>query len=322
MPCLRLASIVFAGSLLSACSLYLAPPLRAGSPEQLASGVASLRPGPEDGLLIGAGDIARCSQSANAAATGALIRTVLKSFPDARVFTAGDNAYEDGSQSQFAQCYEPTWGSFNDRTAPAPGNHDYHTANAAAYFQYFDYYRTDPEAGRRGYYSFDIKGWHVVSLNSNVPMNAASPQVSWLAKDLQKTTKRCILAVWHHPLFSSGLHGSEDYDPGRRTGVLWETLSRYGADVIVNGHDHNYERFARQDQNAVASAAGIRQFVVGTGGAKLRALNPPKPNSEVRDNEHYGVLALTLHPGSYEWTFLGADGVAYDRSDAAVPCHE
>lgn|SRR5215210_243330 len=280
-----------------------------------------MQPGPQDALLVGAGDIARCDRRGNARATGDLIRALLGTFPEVRVFTAGDNAYQDGTAIQFASCYEPAWGSFNDRTMPAPGNHDYHSRGARPYFDYFDHYRKDPPAKSRGFYSFDLRDWHVVSLNSDVAMDAASPQVAWLEADLRSTKKKCILAVWHHPLFSSGWHGTQSGDPGRLTGVLWKTLERHRADVIINGHDHDYERFAPQDHSGKASGEGIREFVVGTGGAELRKLKTHKANSEHRDDGRLGVLLMTLRPDSYAWAFLGTDGDVHDRSDTPVPCH-
>jgi acid phosphatase type 7 len=283
-----------------------------------------VNPGDGDALFLGAGDIARCSEIENAMATGNLIRALIGTYSGAKVFTAGDNAYNSGTVAQFRDCYEPAWGSFNDRTAPAPGNHDYRTADALPYFDYFDHYRSDPAAKARGYYSFDLKDWHIVSLNSNVPMNGGSPQVAWLDNDLRTTTKRCTLAVWHHPLFSNGdEHGGQSGDPGRRTGDLWKTLENHHADVIVNGHDHDYERFAPQDHSGTPSPGGIRQFVVGTGGADLRAfLSPPAwPNSEHQELRH-GVLVLTLGPNSYKWAFLGTDGKALDHSSGAVECHD
>jgi acid phosphatase type 7 len=310
-----------AATLLSACTGGGPSPRTVGLAADLVTDDA-VNPGPDDALFLGAGDIARCSQLQNAIATGDLIRALIGKHPDAKVFTAGDNAYEDGTTTEFASCYEPAWGSFNDRTAPAPGNHDYHTPGAIPYFDYFELYRVDPVAKSRGYYSFDLKGWHIVSLNSNVPMDAGSSQVAWLDNDLASTQKRCILAFWHHPLFSSGRHGSQPNDPGRLTGDLWRTLEKYEADVIVNGHDHDYERFAPQDHTGAASASGIREFVVGTGGAELRRFSTVQPNSDHRDDRRHGILVLTLGPNHYTWAFLGTDGKAYDRSTGVLECHD
>lgn len=316
----RLPFVLAALVLLSACTAsdlpLVAPEARIEIPEDWA------QPGPDDALFVGAGDIARCGEHANAHATGDLIRALLGVYPETWVFTAGDNAYENGTASNFADCYEPAWGSFNDRTRPSPGNHDYHSSGAGPYFDYFDHYRKDPAAKSRGFYSFDLRGWHVVSLNSNVSMKAGLPQVAWLEADLRSTNKRCILAFWHHPLFSSGWHGGQSGDPGRLTGPLWEVLARHKADVIVNGHDHHYERFAPQDHTGKASPDGIREIVIGTGGAELRKLKAARTNSEYRDDRHHGVLVLTLRPDSYAWAFLGIDGSIHDRSATPVPCHE
>ena len=284
----------------------------------------AVNPGEGDVLFLGAGDIARCSQIGNAMATGDLIRALLGKYSQAKVFTAGDNAYESGTASQFRDCYDPAWGSFNDRTAPSPGNHEYRTAGARPYFDYFDYYRLDPAAKARGYYSFDWNEWHIVSLNSNIPMDASSPQVVWLDGDLRNARKRCILAFWHHPLFSNGdQHGANPGDLGRHTQELWRKLEHYRADVIVNGHDHDYERFAPQDHGGTPSPGGIRQFVAGTGGAEIRGfLSPPvAANSEHQELRH-GVLVLTLGKSSYKWAFLGTGGKAYDRSSGVTGCHK
>lgn len=279
-----------------------------------------VNPGEGDALFLGAGDIARCSQIENAKATGNLIRALLGKYPAAKVFTTGDNAYRSGTTKEFNDCYEPAWGSFNDQTMPSPGNHDYLTSGAKPYFRYFDYYKHDPAAATRGYYSFDLKDWHIVSLNSNIPMEAGSSQVKWLDEDLKANKKQCILAFWHHPLFSNGdEHGAEAHDPGRFTVDLWKTLERYDADVILNGHDHDYERFAPQDHRGVPSPDGIRQFVVGTGGAEVRGFLSLRP-SEHQELRH-GILVLTLGPTSYQWAFLGTDGKAYDRSSGPIGCH-
>lgn len=315
-------SLVLTATLLSACAGGRPPLTPADAKSRIETTVESFRPGAEDALFVGAGDIARCRERANADATGNLIRALLSEVPDAKVFTTGDNTYEDGRTTEFERCYEPAWGSFNDRTMPTPGNHDYHSTGAAPYFEYFDFYRMDPAAKQRTYYSFDFKDWHIVSLNSNIAMDPASAQVRWLDQDLRDTKKRCVLAFWHHPLFSSGNHGRQNNDPGRRTGALWQTLQKHGADVIVNGHDHIYERFDPQDHLAKPTPDGIREFIVGTGGAELRPLHTPKPNSKHRDNQHYGVLVLTLSPSSYNWALFATDGNVYDRSAAPVECHD
>ena len=256
--------------------------------------------GEGDALVIAAGDIARCGEQLEAArSTAALVQL----FPTATVIAPGDTAYPDGARQDFERCYDPTWGAFKSRTRPAPGNHEYQTPGAAGYFEYF---AVPP------FYSFDLGSWHVVSLNSMRDMGEESEQVAWLRRDLESSDKPCILAFWHHPRFSSGFHGRQRSDPGRQTGVLWRVLAEHHAALIVNGHDHHYERFARID--------GIREIVAGTGGGELRPVPFPRRRSEVGDTRHYGVVVLTLHPASYEWHFLGIDGAVHDASSAPVPC--
>lgn len=251
--------------------------------------------------MVAAGDIARCGrQLANARATASIVQQ----FPSATALTIGDNAYEAGRPEEFANCYDPTWGAFKARTHPSPGNHEYYSSKTA--IGYFGYFHV-PE-----YYSFEIGGWHLVSLDSMIDMTAGSPQVAWLEKDLNANRKPCILAYWHHPRFSSGVHGVQRHDPGRETAVLWHVLATHHAALIVNGHDHDYERFAPRD--------GIREIVVGTGGGDLRPFIRRLHGSEARDDHHYGVLLLTLHPMSYDWSFIGTDGVIHDQSISAVPC--
>jgi acid phosphatase type 7 len=253
-----------------------------------------------DALIVAAGDIAAGGEQLEAArSTAALV----KLFPSATVIVPGDTAYPDGAREDFQRYYEPTWGAFKSRTRPAPGNHEHHTPGAAGYFEYF---------GVPPFYSFDLGGWHVVSLDSMLDMGEQSEQVAWLCRDLEASDKPCILAFWHHPRFSSGFHGRERRDPGRRTGVLWRVLAEHHAALIVNGHDHHYERFARID--------GIRQILVGTGGAQLRPAIYPRRHSEVGEARHYGVLVLNLHPTSYQWHFLGIDGKVHDASSAPEPC--
>jgi calcineurin-like phosphoesterase family protein len=259
-------------------------------------------------VLVGAGDIATCGSSDDDA-TAALLDGIAGT-----VFTAGDNAYGDGTPTEFARCYDPTWGRHKARTRPSPGNHDYESGRADGYYGYFGA-RAGP-AGR-GYYSYDLGAWHVVSLNSNIDMSAGSPQEQWLRADLAATKKRCVVAYWHHPRFSS----SDDHGSEPETQPLWQALYDHGAEVVISGHDHTYERFAPQTpEGAADSQRGIRQFVVGTGGKSHYGFGAPLPNSEVRDNTSYGVLKLTLDPGSYAWTFVPAAGGSFTDSGRGT-CH-
>lgn len=258
------------------------------------SPTAPTSPGMEAAVLIGAGDIADCGPGARQ--TAALIDAIA-----GVVFTAGDNAYSSGSVEDYSRCYDPTWGAFKSRTRPAPGNHEYRTPGAAGYFEYFG---SNAGPDHRGYYSYDIGSWHVISLNSSAPAGSGSPQEQWLRSDLAAHTTACTLAYWHHPLFSSGPHGSSTFMRD-----VWRDLYAAGADIVINGHDHDYERFALQDPDGHADPVhGIREFVVGTGGAELYSRGTPAPNSEVWSGASWGVLELTLSSGSYRWEFLPTSG--------------
>jgi acid phosphatase type 7 len=258
-------------------------------------------------ILLAAGDIASC-QSDGDEATARLL-----GYLPGTVLTLGDNVYRHGTRATFAACYDSSWGRHRARTRPAPGNHEYHVQDAAGYFAYFGAAAGPPG---RGYYSFDVGGWHVISLNSNVGLRPHSPQMQWLRADLAAHPSRCTLAYWHHPRFSSGKHGSS-----RRLASLWRTLYNAGVDVVLQGHDHSYERFAPLDADGQPDEnRGIRSFVVGTGGARLRAFSAVVPGSEVRYNGGHGVLKLSLRPDSYEWEFLAADGMdSVDRGEGR--CH-
>jgi hypothetical protein len=267
----------------------------------------TVQPPPGSVVFVGAGDIADCETTTDEATA-----TLLDAIPGA-VFTAGDNAYHDGAASDFANCYEPTWGRHKARTRPSPGNHDYLTPGAADYFAYFG--ASAGPAGL-GYYSYDVGDWHIISLNSEISRSVGSPQEVWMRADLAASTKACTLAYWHKPLFSSGEHGSL---PGSKP--LWKALQEYNAEVVVVGHDHNYERFAPQDSIGVADPArGLRQFVVGTGGTELRGMNPPIANSEVQNSNTHGVLKLTLHGSGYEWEFIPVAGQTFTDGGSGS-CH-
>ena len=208
-------------------------------------------------VLVGAGDIASCGSSGDEA-TAALLAGI-----DGTVFTLGDNVYDSGTAAEFATCYDPSWGRYRARTSPAPGNHDYVTANAAGYFGYFGAAAGDPSTG---YYAYDLGGWRVVAINSNCAAvggcQAGSAQERWLRADLAAHPAACTLAYWHHPRFNSGEHGnSAEMQP------IWQALYDAGAEVVLSGHDHHYERFAPQAPDGSSDPQrGIREFVVGTGG--------------------------------------------------------
>lgn len=267
-----------------------------------------------DPVLVGAGDIASCDDLAGAEATAKLIDGI-----PGTVFAAGDLAYPDGSDEQFAKCYGPTWGRFKDRTRPAPGNHEYHSDGASGYSRYFGAAAGDP---KKAYYSYDLGAWHIIALNSECGdvggCDASSPQGVWLRQDLAQHNATCTLAYFHKPLFSSGeKHGN---DPQMKP--IWDALYAANADVVIGGHDHDYERFAPQDPDGKPDAKrGIREFVVGSGGKNShRTFGPPKPNSEVRNADTFGVLKLTLHASGYDWEFVPQAGKSFHDSGSGS-CH-
>ena len=279
-----------------------------GKPADSSSPSVALPAAQPDPVLVGAGDIASCDDLAGAEATAKLIDKI-----PGTVFAAGDLAYPDGSDENFAKCYDPTWGRFKDRTRPAPGNHEYHSDGASGYAHYFGAAAGDP---KKGYYSYDLGAWHVIVLNSECDQvggcDAASRQGQWLRHDLSQHHAACTLAYFHKPLFSSGIaHGN---DPTMKP--LWQALYDAGADVVINGHDHHYERFAPQDPEGNAEAQrGIREFVVGTGGKSThRSVGAPRPNSEVRNADTFGVLKLNLHATGYDWQFIPEAGKNFTDS--------
>ncbi len=272
---------------------------------------------PSGEVIVAAGDIADCRHE-NDEATAELLEVI-----EGTVLTLGDNAYPDGSTEDFEECYDPSWGRFEDRTKPSPGNHEYDTEGAEGYFDYFGKAAGEPD---KGYYSYDLGAWHLVALNSNCEevggCEASSPQVRWLEADLAANDdKSCTLAYMHHPRFSSGeKHGNTHFIK-----PLWEALYEAGADVVLSAHEHNYERFAPQNPGGRADPErGIRGFVVGTGGGKggkgLYPIVDPIANSEVYNDNTYGVLKLTLRPEGYEWRFVPVEGEAFTDS-GSTRCH-
>jgi len=263
-----------------------------------------------DPILVGAGDIASCQSSGDEATAELLAST------RGTVAALGDTVYPEGTAAQFRDCYGPSWGRFKARTRPAVGNHEYNTAGAQPYFEYFG---AAAGPSGRGYYSYDMGTWHVVVLNSNcseVSCAAGSTQERWLRADLAANANKCTLAYFHHPRFSSGLYGDT-----ASVAPFWEALYRAGTEVVLNGHTHNYERFAPQRPNGTRDGErGIREFVVGTGGVNLKPFEAVKPNSQARNADTFGVLRLTLHPGSYDWKFKPAAGGTFTDSGTKA-CH-
>jgi hypothetical protein len=264
-----------------------------------------------DPVLVGAGDIANCNRAEDES-TAQLLDSIAGT-----VFSLGDNAYPGGRPAQFNNCYGPTWGRHKARTRPAPGNHDYHTAGAAGYYTYFGTAAspldTNCTSNCKGYYSYNLGTWHIIVLNDEIDHSAGSAQEQWLRADLAANQSVCTLAYWHQPRFSSGLHGSNS---GAQP--FWQALYDDGADVVLNGHDHTYERFAPQNPSGQADPSrGIREFVVGTGGAELYGFITTQANSEVRNSTTWGVLKFTLHPTSYDWEFIPIAGQSFTDAGSA-----
>jgi hypothetical protein len=265
-------------------------------------------PPPASSVINAAGDIGECG-------FGALQTGIILDGLPGTVLALGDLAYMEGSAANFSQCYDPAWGRHKGRTHPVPGNHEYETDRTAkAYYDYFG-----PSAGDRGagYYAFNEGPWRIIALNDNIAFGPGSVQMAWLRDELENTRTLCTLVYWHKPLFSSGPNGTAN--DGAAARVLWTTLVEFGVDVVLNGHDHMYERFAPQDADARPSVNGIREFVAGTGGAHSYQTIAVRPNSEFRLNGVYGILRLGLFAASYHWDFHTGVNTIQDRGDGA--CH-
>jgi acid phosphatase type 7 len=262
----------------------------------LAAACAPPRPDPaERTSLVAAGDIAMCLFRGDELTARLLDRI------GGVVAPLGDNVYPDGTYREFVHCYDRTWGRHLHHTRPAVGNHEHRTPGAAGYYRYFGERAGTPG---EGWYSYSLDGWHVIVLNSDLPMRPGSRQHDWLVADLAAHPARCTLAYFHHPRFSSGKHGGKE-----RVIAVFPTLYEAGVDVILSAHDHHYERFAPQDpEGRVDLERGVRQFVVGTGGAPSYPLRERAPNSEILGNHVRGVLRLVFHPDAYEWEFVPVQG--------------
>lgn len=274
--------------------------------------------------LLAAGDIAFCERGparkvldwfrGNSGDPGAdRTATLLDGLPGP-ILALGDLAYWNGSAAEFSGCYDPAWGRHKDRTYPAPGNHEYRSSNAAPYFAYWG---ARAGNGDRGYYSFDLGAWHLIALNSNLTGEAMAAQETWLGRDLAESLAPCLLAYWHHPLFSSGKNGDQP-----QMLSIYRRLYQAGASLVLAGHDHNYERFAPLDpEGRPDPTGGIRSFVVGTGGGQLkphRIQDPPRASSERVDGSAWGVLQLTLHSNRYDWRFVPVAGHNLQDSGSAL----
>jgi hypothetical protein len=266
--------------------------------------------GPPDGkevVIFAAGDIGE--EGGRMKETALLI----ENEPNALVLALGDNAYRDGTAGEFETHYKPFWGRFNDRVWACAGNHDYHSKHVRP-FPHYHFFGERAGPDTKGFYSLNVGTWHLVCLNSEIERNQQSEQIKWLKADLLRNRTKPILAFFHTPLFSSGTHGN---NPSQID--FWHTLFQRSAEIVLNGHDHNYERFDPQNpESNFVARGGIRQFVVGTGGKSLR--EPPKKekHSVVRFKAH-GVLRLVLRRDSYEWTFLSVASALTDASSNPVP---
>ncbi|OGO62852.1 MAG: hypothetical protein A2030_00975 [Chloroflexi bacterium RBG_19FT_COMBO_50_10] len=264
-------------------------------------------PDPNGVVFVGAGDIANCSRVQDEQTA-----QLLDNIPGT-VFTIGDNAYPNASTANFTDCYEPTWGRHKARTYPSIGDNEYNTSGALPYFDYFGAIAGDPA---EGYYSYDVGSWHIISLNSECSRiggcSPNSPQGQWLQADLAAHPSSCILAIHHKPMFSSNGGDADMRD-------FWVQLYVAGADIVLSGHRHNYERFEPQNPDgALDPGRGIRQFVVGTGGTSLSSFGSgTAPNSVIRDDNTNGLLKLTLYPNRYDWEFIPIASQTFPDSGSA-----
>ncbi len=283
-------------------------------------------------VVVAVGDIACGTDSTGAACKEWYTSEAARLLNPTAVLVLGDTQYEQGQLSNYngsssfcqsnpPRCYNGTWGRLKNITYPAVGNHEYLTANASGYFDYFN--GVGVQTGRagdrsKGYYAFTIGNWRLYALNSNCSSAggcaSGSPQEKWLRADLVANPKQCVLAYYHHPLHSSGGRATSAVAP------LFQALYDYKAELILAGHEHNYERFAPQNAQGGATAAGIQEIIVGTGGRNFTQFVTVAPNSLVRNASSFGVLKLTLNTSSYSWEFVPAQGYTFHDSGTAN-CH-
>jgi len=283
------------------------------SPTATASGGSDTTPI----VIYAAGDIAQCRGSSPDQSTGAMITSNMLLKTSGPIFTLGDDSNEEGTKRNYDNCYNPTWGRLLDRTYPVMGNHDRGPdIQGTAYFSYFA-----GKTGEWGHYSLDLGTWHIVILNSDCGIGGqdcriGSAQEKWLRADLAATQQKCIMALWHEPLFTSGREPA--FAPAKS---FWLDLYNNKADIILNGHNHLYERFIPLDPDGAAATEGMREFVVGTGGAFLEpSSNAPVFGEVVRNATTYGYLKLTLLANNYQWQFVAQPSRSFTDSGGAN-CH-
>jgi len=256
----------------------------------------------QDITFVGAGDIASCDND-----NDELTAQLLDNIPGV-VFTTGDNVNENGTYDEYMNCYDPTWGRHKARTNPVPGDNEYQASDSNGYYKYFN--------GVSPYYAYDLGNWRIYGLNSEIGVEANSKQATWLKLDLSLNPRKCVLAFWHRPRWSSGV----TYGNTQRMQDLWKILYDAGAELVLNGFEQNYERFMPMNGEGLADPHGMREFVIGTGGGGLTPFGDPLPASQVRNDSTYGVLKLTLRSDSYDWQFVPVAGSTFTDS-GSTQCH-
>jgi acid phosphatase type 7 len=291
LPGKRLITILFMTSLVAVLVLALTG---GGSISASAAGTSV--------IIVGAGDISSCSNT-NDSKTAQLLGLM----PPSVVFTLGDNVYNSGTSDQYTNCYNPTWGAYKSITKPVPGNHEYQTSGATGYYNYF---------GVPKYYAYDAGEWRIYALNSEIDASATSAQAQWLKQDLAANPKMCVMAYWHRSRWSSG----RDHGNDSKSQTLWTILYNANAELVLTGHNHNYERFDPMNKNGQAVSTGLQEFVVGTGGVGHDGFGTVLSASRARNSDTYGVLRLYLQPDRYSWRFLPISGQTYSDT-GTILCH-